>query len=275
MTVQGQTISSYYGIKAAAGHNMGQLLTAGLENNLQERPDRELDDLQRNLIRDLAERSYEKYEAFKQHPLFLPYLEEMSTLNYYAMSNIGSRPSKRGGDGKLRFEDLRAIPFVGSWSQLKQNVPGFYGLGTALKSLEELGRLDACLELYKNSRFFRALIANSMQSMSKTNFALTRYMENDPRFGEFWQDIYQEYLLSREMVLKVAGQQELLEDNPRSRLSIRLRENVVLPLLTIQQYALMRIRESREDNDAERLEVYEKMVVRTLFGNINASRNSA
>lgn len=275
MTVQGQTISSYYGIKAAAGHNMSQLLTAGLENNLQERPDRELDDLQRNLIRDLAERSYEKYEAFKQHPLFLPYLEEMSTLNYYAMSNIGSRPAKRGGDGKLRFEDLRAIPFVGSWSQLKQNVPGFYGLGTALKSLEELGRLDACLALYQNSRFFRALIANSMQSMSKTNFALTRYMKDDPRFGEFWQDIYREYQLSREMVLKVAGQQELLQDNPRSRLSIRLRENVVLPLLTIQQYALMRIRESREENDAERLEVYEKMVVRTLFGNINASRNSA
>ena len=114
-----------------------------------------------------------------------------------------------------------------------------------------------------------------MQSMSKTNFALTRYMEKDPRFGEFWQDIYQEYQLSKEMVLKVAGQQELLQDNPRSRLSIRLRENVVLPLLTIQQYALMRIRESREDNDAERLDVYEKMVVRTLFGNINASRNSA
>ncbi|HLT64284.1 MAG TPA: phosphoenolpyruvate carboxylase, partial [Pseudohongiella sp.] len=120
MTVQGQTISSYYGIKDAAKHNLGQLMTAGLENNLLDRADRELDDLQRNLIRDLAERSYEKYQAFKQHPLFIPYLEEMSTLKYYAMANIGSRPSKRGGDS-LKFEDLRAIPFVGAWSQLKQN----------------------------------------------------------------------------------------------------------------------------------------------------------
>ena len=275
MTVQGQTISSYYGIKAAAGHNLGQLLTAGLENNLIDRADRELDELQRNLIRDLAERSYEKYEAFKQHPLFLPYLEEMSTLNYYAMANIGSRPSKRGGGGQMKFEDLRAIPFVGAWSQLKQNVPGFYGLGTALKAQEDLGRLDACLDLYQRSRFFRALIANSMQSMSKTNFELTRYMADDPRFGAVWQDLFDEFELSREMVLKVSGQTTLLEDNPRSRLSIDLRERVVLPLLTIQQYALIRIRESRAQDDADRLAMYEKMVVRTLFGNINAARNSA
>jgi len=275
MTVQGQTISSYYGIKAAAKHNLSQLLTAGLENNLIERPDRELDVLQRNLIRDLAERSYAKYEAFKQHELLITYLEEMSTLKYYAMANIGSRPSKRGGGGAMKFEDLRAIPFVGSWSQLKQNVPGFYGLGSALKAQEELGRLDACLDLYQKSRFFRALISNSMQSMSKTNFALTRYMESDKRFGAFWQDIYQEFLLSREMVLKVAGQQELLQDNARSRLSIKLREEVVLPLLTIQQYALIRIREAREQDDQQRLAMYEKMVVRTLFGNINAARNSA
>ncbi|ALO45528.1 phosphoenolpyruvate carboxylase [Pseudohongiella spirulinae] len=275
MTVQGQTISSYYGIKDAAKHNLGQLLTAGLENNLLDRVDRELDDLQRNLIRDLAERSYQKYEAFKNHKLFMPYLEEMSTLKYYAMANIGSRPSKRGGGDAMKFEDLRAIPFVGAWSQLKQNVPGFYGLGSALKAQEELGRLDACLELYEHSRFFRALISNSMQSMSKTNFELTRYMENDPQFGEFWQDIYQEYLISKEMVLKISGQDQLLQDNPRSRMSIRLREEVVLPLLTIQQYALIRIRECREQDAAEQLAMYEKMVVRTLFGNINAARNSA
>lgn len=275
MTVQGQTISSYYGIKAAAAHNLGQLLTAGLENNLYDRPERELDAAQRELIEALAVSSYRKYEAFKQHALFLPYLEEMSTLKYYAMANIGSRPSKRGGSRKLRFEDLRAIPFVGAWSQLKQNVPGFYGLGIALKEMEEAGRLDDCISLYQRSRFFRALIANSMQSMSKTNFALTRYMQKDERFAGFWENIHQEYELSKAMVLKVSGQQCLLEDNPRSRLSIQLRERVVLPLLTIQQYALIRIQQARRSGQTDHLEEYEKMVMRSLFGNINASRNSA
>ncbi|MDT8428917.1 MAG: phosphoenolpyruvate carboxylase [Pseudomonadales bacterium] len=275
MTVQGQTISSYYGIKEAAKHNLGQLLTAGLENNLYDRSERELDAAQRELIEVLALSSYRKYEAFKQDALFLPYLEEMSTLKYYAMANIGSRPSKRGSSRKLSFEDLRAIPFVGAWSQLKQNVPGFYGLGTALQEMEEAGRLGDCIALYQRSRFFRALIANSMQSMSKTNFALTRYMQKDERFAGFWENIYDEYELSKAMVLKISGQQRLLEDNPRSRLSIQLRERVVLPLLTIQQYALIRIQQARRSERTEHLQDYEKMVMRSLFGNINASRNSA
>lgn len=278
MTVQGQTVSSHYGIKQAAEHNLSQLLAAGLENNLYDRPERELDDNQRLLIQQLADASYRKYQEFKQDPLFLPYLEEMSTLNYYNMANIGSRPARRGDAAKLRFEDLRAIPFVGAWAQLKQNVPGYYGLGAALKSQEDIGNLAACAELYRGSGFFRALVSNSMQAMAKSNFAITRYMEKDARFGDFWGKIHDEFELTREMVLKISGQKVLLEDNPRSRLSIQLRERIVLPLLVIQQYALMRIQQlrGREGGDTDALlEIYEKMVVRSLYGNINASRNSA
>ena len=66
----------------------------------------------------------------------------MSTLKFYAKTNIGSRPSKRGNSKGLNFSDLRAIPFVGSWSQSKQNVPGFFGVGTALKVYEDNGEFD-------------------------------------------------------------------------------------------------------------------------------------
>ena len=270
MTVQGQTISSLYGIIDSAVHNLENLLTAGLQNNLYTHPERNLTESQRSLIQELAEEGYTKYQAFKNHPLFVPYLEERSTIKYYGMANIGSRPVKRGKGEGLKFEDLRAIPFVGAWSQLKQNVPGFYGVGSSLKAQADKGNWDACVRLYNGSRFFRALISNSMQSMSKTFFPLTRYMQNDKRFGAFWEMIYAEFELSREMVLKLSGQQVLLEDNPRSRLSIELREKVVLPLLTIQQYAQMKIRSAPEDL----VPVYEKMVMRSLFGNINASRNS-
>ena len=133
LTVQGQTVSSYYGNSEAATHNLRQLLAAGLENNLYDRPERELNEGQRSLMKELASISYDRYKAFKAHPLFIPYLEEMSTLKYYGRTNIGSRPTKRGGSEGLKFEDLRAIPFVGAWAQLKQNVPGYYGLGTALQ----------------------------------------------------------------------------------------------------------------------------------------------
>ncbi len=274
ITVQGQTISSHYGIKEAAVHNLGHLLTAGVENNLFNRQASQLDIDQRALISQLSERSFLKYESLKNHPLFLPFLEERTTLKYYGLANIGSRPSKRGSSDKLKFEDLRAIPFVGAWSQLKQNVPGFFGVGTALKEQEEKGNLQACIDLYENSTFFKALLGNSMQSMSKTNFTITRYMEKDPKFGEFWKIIHNEFLLSKEMVLKVSSYKNLLEDNPRSQMSIRLREKVVLPLLTIQQYALMEIQKAQELGKETYLSKYQAMVMRSLFGNINASRNS-
>ncbi|MBR8536189.1 phosphoenolpyruvate carboxylase [Carboxylicivirga sediminis] len=274
LTIQGQTISSHYGIKEAAAHNLGHLLTAGFENNLFNRADSDLSAGQRELIEKMSVVGYEKYAALKAHPLFIPFLEERSTLKYYGLANIGSRPSKRGSSDKLEFDDLRAIPFVGAWSQLKQNVPGFYGLGTALKEQEDAGKLEACQELYNSSIFFRALISNSMQSMSKTNFALTKYMEQDKKFGEFWKIIYNEYLLTKEMVLKVSGDAELLQDNARSRNSIRLRESVVLPLLAIQQYALIEIQKLQDKPEDEHLALYERMVMRSLFGNINASRNS-
>lgn len=276
MTVQGQTISSNYGVKPAAQHNLSLLLAAGLENNLYDRSERELNEEQSALIESLATMSLTKYESLKQHELFLPYLEEMSTLHYYNMTNIGSRPAKRGDSSELKFEDLRAIPFVGAWAQLKQNVPGYYGLGTALQEQEKAGNLGKCIQLYKESGFFRALIANGMQNLAKTNFHLTRYMKEGHRFGEFWKMIFAEHELTHEMVLKVAGQDYLLQDNDRARLSIELRERIVLPLLVTQQFALMKIHELRRENEDDPLiEDYEKMVVRSLYGNINASRNSA
>ncbi|MEM7391695.1 MAG: phosphoenolpyruvate carboxylase, partial [Verrucomicrobiota bacterium] len=251
LTVQGQTISSHYGFEQAARNNLDLLLAAGLENNMYDRPERELNESQRELIESLAQRSYETYQAFKEHELFLPYLEEMSTLKYYNLANIGSRPAKRGNADELRFDDLRAIPFVGAWAQLKQNVPGYFGLGSSLEELEQAGKLADCRSLYHESGFFRALIANAMQNLAKSNFELTRYMEKDPRFGEFWQLIYEEYKRTLEMVLKVSGQSVILEDNPRARLSIALREQVVLPLLVLQQSALMRCRQLRQENNED------------------------
>ncbi len=83
----------------------------------------------------LADHSFAAYDELKNHPNFLDYLSAVSPLRFYAETNIGSRPAKRGG-GKLTLKDLRAIPFVGAWSQIKQNVPGFYGVGSALQKMD-------------------------------------------------------------------------------------------------------------------------------------------
>ena len=277
LTVQGQTISSNFGTIDSSQYNIEQLLGAGISNELFSNANNIMTKSDTKIMNDLAETSYKAYVDFKNHPKFLPYLERMSTLKYYAKTNIGSRPSKRSQSSQLNFSDLRAIPFVGSWSQLKQNVPGFFGVGTALKKYEETGEFDKLKEFYKNSDFFKALIGNSMMSLSKSFFELTEYMADDEEFGDFWKIIYEEYKTTKRLILKLSNYTMLMQSNPVGKASIEIRENIVLPLLTIQQYALLKIQEIQKkgEHNNELLKVYEKMVTRSLFGNINASRNSA
>jgi phosphoenolpyruvate carboxylase len=277
LTVQGQTISSNFGTQDAAQYNMEQLLSAGVSNELFSNANNIMTKNDREIMNDLALTSYQAYSDFKNHPKFLPYLERMSTLKYYAKTNIGSRPSKRSSSDELNFSDLRAIPFVGSWSQLKQNVPGFYGVGTALKKYEDNGEFDKLKKFYNNCDFFKTLIGNSMMSLSKSFFGLTEYMEKDEEFGAFWKIIYEEYKTTKRLLLKLADYTELMQSNKVGKASIDIRENIVLPLITIQQYALMNIQKLLKEGNAdpEKLKIYEKMVTRSLFGNINASRNSA
>ena len=277
LTIQGQTISSKFGVVDAAQYNMEQLISSGVSNEFFDSAKNSLTIEQREIMDELSKLSYEAYNDFKQHPKFLSYLEKMSTLQYYAKTNIGSRPSKRKGSDKLNFSDLRAIPFVGSWSQLKQNVPGFYGLGYALQKFEDSGEFDKAKELYNNSKFFNSLIDNSMMSMKKSFFELTRYMEKDDEFGDFWQLIHNEYLNAKRLVLKLANLDELMQNYPVSKASIEVRESIVLPLLTIQQYGLKKVQELKamDEIDLKEVETYEKIITRSLFGNINASRNSA
>jgi len=274
LTVQGQTISSNFGTLNSSQFNLEQLISSGIKNEVFTKD--QLNDTHREIIEDLAATSYKTYVDFKNHPLFLPYLEKMSTLKYYAKTNIGSRPSKRSTSDTLDFSALRAIPFVGSWSQLKQNVPGFFGVGTALKKYEDADRFDEIVEFYNASDFFKTLLENSMMSLTKSFFGLTAYMADDAVFGEFWKIIYEEYKTSKRLLLKLSGHKELMENFPVGKASIEIRESIVLPLLTIQQFALKKIQElQKSEGNTEELEVYEKMVMRSLFGNINASRNSA
>jgi len=276
LTIQGQTISSNFGTLDSSQYNLEQLISSGISNRLTNTA-QILSHTDRIVMNDLADISHKTYQGFKGHAMFIPYLERISTLKYYAKTNIGSRPSKRSKSDALIFSDLRAIPFVGSWSQLKQNVPGFFGVGTALKTYEDNNAWDQVVQLYQNSSFFKTLLENSMMSLTKSFFDLTKYMADDNEFGEFWTIIYEEYLTTKRLLLKLTGYKELMENEPAGKASIEVRESIVLPLLTIQQYALKKIQELEKADvkDAEQIEIFEKIVMRSLFGNINASRNSA
>ncbi|MFD2555730.1 phosphoenolpyruvate carboxylase [Sphingobacterium tabacisoli] len=273
LTIQGQTISSQYGSLDTAQYNIEQLLHAGLISEIRQNQGDTLTEKQKQIIEDMAEASHTKFLSLRNHPLFLKYLEALSPLKELSSINISSRPVKRNSDRDLRLEDLRAISFVTSWSQLKQNIPGFFGVGTALQWAEENNLWSSVRNLYENSGFFNTLIDNCMMSMTKSNFSITSYMKDDPIFGEFWCTLYDEYVKTKNYLLKLSGANELMENYPVERASILEREKIVLPLLIIQHYAIRKLRE--ENLSVEQEDVYRKLIGRTIYGVVNAGRNLA
>jgi len=275
LTIQGQTVSSNFGTVAAAQYNLEQLINAGITNDVFSERHISLEKEEEDLLQQLADASFVAYSELKNHPEFLDYLLEVSPLKYYSATNIGSRPTKRGS-GKMTMEDLRAVPFVGSWSQIKQNVTGFYGAGTALQKMEEEGKFSHFKNLYRKSLFFKTLIDNCEMAMKKCFFPLTEHLSKDEKFSEIWNMIYHEYLLTEKYLFKLSGHNELMADYSVEQLSISMREKIVLPLVTIQQFALANIREIENEQTKDSLkETYEKLVMRCSFGIINAGRNSA
>ncbi|MEJ7587037.1 MAG: phosphoenolpyruvate carboxylase [Ferruginibacter sp.] len=276
LTVQGQTVSSNFGTVDAAQFNIEQLLHAGISNDLFDNRRITLEKDEESLLEELANESFTKYSSLKDHPYFADYLSQVSPLKFYGETNIGSRPAKRGGGNTLAFKDLRAIPYVGAWAQLKQNVTGYFGVGTALMKLDKQGKFPRLKELYKDSLFFKTLLDNSEMSMKKCFFPLTAFLAKDEKYGAIWNIIYDEYILTQQYVLKLSGKTELMSDYPVDQLSIIMRERIVMPLLTIQQFAIMNIREIEDQLISSPLkETYEKLVMRSSFGIINAGRNSA
>ncbi len=272
LTIQGQTISSQYGSIDSAEFNIEQLINAGISAGVKEKHNVLLDKPNYDTLEIMANDSYESFIALRKHPLFLSYLETLSPLSLLSKINISSRPVKRNSGEALKLEDLRAISFVTSWSQLKQNIPGFYGIGTALKNQETAGNWEQVEKTYQTSGYFKTIIDNCMMSMSKSDFSITAYLAHDKKFGEFWKMLCLEFELSKNMLLKLAGHKSLMENYPVEKKSIAVREKIILPLVLIQHFALEKLQHDLTD---ENQQAYEKLAIRTVYGIVNAGRNLA
>jgi phosphoenolpyruvate carboxylase len=252
--------------------NLEKFINAGITSALHPNNDDLLNTRHKELISLMAEESYKLFMGLRHHPLFVEYLEKFSPLKLLSHTNISSRPTKRNTDASLKLEDLRAISFVTSWSQLKQNIPGFYGVGTALNKTKESGHWQEVKDLYVSSGFFKTMIDNCTMSMSKSDFRVTAYLEKDKKFGPFWKMLKDEFELTKKMLLALTGSKVLMEEYPVERRSIAIREKIVLPLVIIQHYALHCL---NNNPDAELAKIYDKLVVRTVYGIVNAGRNLA
>ncbi|WP_374164251.1 phosphoenolpyruvate carboxylase [Arcticibacter sp. MXS-1] len=273
LTIQGQTISSHYGSFDSAHFNIEQMVNAGVLSSFDDNDRNTLSAEQKSLLASMAETSHQAFVTLREDPLFLKYLERHSPLKLLSQINISSRPVKRNSGGELKLEDLRAISFVTAWTQLKQNIPGFYGVGSALKKAKEDGTWRDVKSLYESSGQFRTMMDNCIMSMSKADFRITAFLESDAEFGTFWRKLKDEFDLTRALMLELTGTTILMEQYPVERRSIALRERIILPLVIIQHYALQQLESG--DHDENTVQILSKLIIRTVYGIVNAGRNVA
>ncbi len=277
LTIQGQTISSNFGTSDMAMFHVEQLFTANLENLLSpvhaEDPPAEF----LPLLAELSGCSLSAYRELRDDPSLLDFLNRASPLPLFDHLTFASRPVSRGAGTSLDLDHLRAIPFVATWSVLKLQIPGFYGLGTALEQVSRGGRAPELQRLYQQSLFFRTLLDNAAMSLVKSRFDITAHWENDRELGPLWIKIRDEASRVEANILRISRQPWLLANDPAIRASIRLREEIVFPLLVIVHDAFTRYNEHCQRGDANTPAAVcaRQMAIKGIAAVINATRNAA
>lgn len=217
--------------------------------------DPEEDAADHDLAPVFAEFSGEAYRAYRtlvyDTPGFETYFREATPLPEISDLKIGSRPASR--TNSPRIEDLRAIPWVFSWSQARVMLPGWFGFGTAAAEMHERRRDDELNAMYAQSRFFRTIISNMEMMLAKSNLEIARLyadlVSNQTLASGIFSRIEAEWQATHDAVLRLTGQKALLESNPALAESIRLRTPYIDALNLLQLDLLRRRRASDEDAD--------------------------
>jgi phosphoenolpyruvate carboxylase len=271
LTEQGEVIASKYADPEAGRRNLETLAAATLEASLAAK-DGKNHARHEMVAEELSALAFEAYRALVGTPGFVDYFRASTPIAEIAELNIGSRPSSRRASERI--EDLRAIPWVFSWSQCRLMLPGWYGFGSAVNAWVE-GRKNALAELqtmYREWPFFRSVLSNLDMVLAKTDLAIaSRYAELVPS-ERLRKDIFgrlsDEWHRARRWLTAITGNAELLADNPTLARSIRNRFPYLDPLNHVQVELLRRYRAGERD---ERLL---RMIHLTINGLAAGLRNS-
>ena len=281
ITEQGEVIAAKYGEPDRARRNLEALVAATLESSLLD-VEGLGDDAEPAyaLLDDLAARARRAYGALvHETPGFVEWFRAATPIRELGELNIGSRPpSRKAGD---RITDLRAIPWVFSWSQARIMLPGWYGTGSALESWVEDGdedeRLQRLRELHRRWPFFRTVLSNMGMVLAKTDLDLAaRYAElvpDEDLRARVFDQITAEHARSTRMLLAITGDDHLLADNPLLARSIRNRFPYLEPLHHLQ-VEMLRRRRSTDGDGGDDDELIRRNIQLTINGIATALRNS-
>ncbi len=240
MTEQGEVISFRYALPDIAYRHLEQLTSAMMlaESEASAQPDAR-SDADEQLMARLGQRSMAVYRELIGDPSFWPWYTEVAPIAHISALPIASRPVARDS-GAVHFENLRAIPWVFAWTQMRFNVPGWYGLGTALsEALDESADRPALLAgWYRAWEFFRVVIDNAQQEMARARLVIARCYD-ELASDSHYERIAAEFDRARSAILRITGQNELLDNNPVIQRSIAER-NGPTDLLNLLQIELLR-----------------------------------
>ena len=246
LTEQGEIIEAKYGNYNNGIYNLEALVTSSLEVSMSNTK-KDFKDYE-NILKDLSDISYRKYRSLVfETKGFIDFFYTITPIVEISKLNLGSRPSSRKQGRSI--ENLRAIPWVFSWSQARIMLPGWYGLGTALKSAD----MSKLKEMYKTFPFFRTQISNVDMLLAKTDMDIAReYIEladDKENARKIFADILVEYNLTKKLILEVSEKKELLEDNLELKKSLENRMPYFNALNNLQIKLLKKGREGMEDED--------------------------
>ncbi|MBE1161334.1 phosphoenolpyruvate carboxylase [Dyella acidiphila] len=249
VTEQGEVIHRKYGIRALALRNLEQTVSAVLRASLRPREDEPREAEWREQMSALASDSRRAYRELVDREGFVDYFRAATPIDVIEQMALGSRPSRRRSMRGV--QDLRAIPWVFAWTQCRSIITGWYGLGTALEQAATHGEA-ALVEMAREWSFFANLLDDVEMVLAKCDLDIAEAFSklSGPLHESFFTLIREEFERTRHWVLRLKNSQELLRDDPRLSLSIRLRNPYVDPMSLLQVDLLQRWRATDRSDDS-------------------------
>jgi phosphoenolpyruvate carboxylase len=257
VTEQGEVISEKYGNPEIAARNLELMVASVLESSLlhrQSRRSKETLDSWTEAMDSFAAEAHDAYRKLATNPSLVPYFLSSTPVEELGKMNIGSRPSRRpGGVGGI--EDLRAIPWVFGWTQTRQIVPGWFGVGSGLRQARAAGYGDLLRQMANEWSFMATFISNVEMTLFKTDLEISgSYVKElvSPEHRHMLDDIREEYETTIEEVLALKGSSQLLEDSALLKRTLSVRDIYLDPINYLQVSLLSRNRAGEESPDLDR-----------------------